>query len=202
FVLLTLENYLGQEAMSRVMKTYFERWRFRHPQTQDFIDVTEEVSGMNLDWFFDQFLKTPGALDYAVSQVRSQKINEPKGIFDEGKLLPKEGEEEQEAEEKQYKNTVTVVRKGEWIFPQDILITFEDGEEIRESWNGQDRWKRFIYYKPVKLKSASVDPENKVVLDINYLNNSRLREPEKASVTKYSLSLMLFFQKILSFMVG
>ncbi|MGM0466262.1 MAG: M1 family metallopeptidase, partial [Acidobacteriota bacterium] len=184
FVLLTLENYLGDETMNQVMKTYFERWRFRHPQTQDFIDVAEEVSGMNLDWFFDQFLKTPGTLDYAVSQVRSQKINEPKGIFDEGEVLPKKEEEEQEVEEKQYKNTVTVVRRGEWIFPQDILITFEDGEEIRESWNGQEKWKRFVYYKPVKLKSAVIDPDNKAVLDINYLNNSRLREPEKASVTK------------------
>ncbi|MFO7980422.1 MAG: M1 family metallopeptidase [Candidatus Aminicenantes bacterium] len=202
FVLLTLENYLGDETMNQVMKTYFERWRFRHPTTRDFIDVAEEVSGMNLDWFFDQFLKTPGTLDYAVSQVRSEEVNEPKGIFDEGEALPKEEEKKQESEDKNYKNTVTVVRRGEWIFPQDVLIKFEDGEETRESWNGQDRWKRFIYYKPVKLKSAVIDPDNKAVLDINYLNNSRLREPEKASVTKHSLSLMLFFQKILSFMVG
>jgi len=202
FVLLTLENYLGDEIMSRVMKTYFERWRFRHPKTQDFIDVAEEVSGQDLDWFFNQFLKTPGTLDYAVSQVRSEEVSEPKGIFDKGEILPKGGEERQEPEEKNYKNTVTVVRKGEWKFPQDILITFEDGEEIRETWNGQDRWERFVYHKPVKLKSAVIDPDNKAVLDINYLNNSRLLEPEKAPVKKYSLSLMLFFQKILSFIAG
>jgi len=97
---------------------------------------------------------------------------------------------------------VTVVRKGEWTFPQDVLIKFEDGEEIRETWSGEERWKRFIYYKPVKLKSASIDPDNKVVLDINYLNNSRLLEPQKAPVTKYSLSLMLLFQKLLSFIAG
>ncbi|MFW6140818.1 MAG: M1 family metallopeptidase [Acidobacteriota bacterium] len=202
FVLLTLENYLGQETMNQVMKTYFERWRFRHPVTQDFIDVAEEVSGQNLDWFFDQFLKSPGTLDYAVSQVRSQEVKEPKGIFDHGEVLPKEEEEKEETQEKKYKNIVTVVRRGEWFFPQEILITFENGEEMRESWDGKERWKRFVYYRPVELKSACVDPENKVVLDINYLNNSRLREEEKAPVTKYSLSWMLFFQKMLSFMAG
>jgi hypothetical protein len=202
FVLMMLENYLGEETMSRILRTYFERWRFRHPQTQDFIDVAKEVSEQDLDWFFDQFLKTPGTLDYAVSQVVSQEIKEPQGIFDDGEVLFKEEEKEKGEEKKNYKNIVTVVRKGEWTFPQDILIKFEDGEEIHETWSGEERWRRFIYYKPVKLKSASVDPDNKVVLDINYLNNSRLLEPQKEAVTKYSLSLMLLFQKLLSFIAG
>jgi len=202
FVLLTLENYLGPETMSRVMKTYFEVWRFRHPTTQDFIQVAEEASGKDLTWFFNQFLKSPGQLDYAVSQVRSQEVQEPKGIFNEEEDLSKKDKQKQETKEKKYKNTVTLVRRAEWFFPQEILITFEDGKEIRETWEDKTRWKRFTYYKPVKIQSAVIDPDYKVVLDINYLNNSQLREPEKAPVVKYSLNLMLFFQKILSFAAG
>ncbi|MBN1271037.1 MAG: M1 family metallopeptidase [Candidatus Aminicenantes bacterium] len=202
FVLLMLENYLGEQVMGRIMKTYFERWSFRHPKTQDFIDVAEEISGLDLDWFFDQFLKSPDKLDYAVTEVTSQEVKMPKGIFDEGEVLTGEEEVSEKKPQKTYKNRVTIVRKGEWIFPQDILINFEDGEQMRETWEGRERWIRFVYYKPVRLKSACVDPENKVVIDINYLNNSRLREPEKAPVTKYSLSLMLFFQKLLSLLAG
>ncbi|MCK4448171.1 MAG: M1 family metallopeptidase, partial [Candidatus Marinimicrobia bacterium] len=38
-MLLTLENHLGDGVMSRIMRTYFERWKFKHPTTQDFVEV-------------------------------------------------------------------------------------------------------------------------------------------------------------------
>lgn len=202
FVLLMLENHLGEETMGRVMKTYFERWRFRHPTTRDFIDVAEEISGRELDWFFDQFLRSPDKLDYAVTAVSSQEVKEPEGIFGDRENRLEEDSKSEENRVNMYKNSVTVARKGEWVYPLDVLITFENGEEILEFWDGRERWKRFIYYKPVKLRSACADPDHKIVIDVNYLNNSRLREPAKATAAKYSLSLMLVFQKVLSFIAG
>jgi len=79
--LLTLENYLGEDVMSRVMKAFYEKWKFAHPKTDDFVAVAEEVSGQDLDWFFDQFLHSPDKLDYAVRSLRSREIKEPEGIF-------------------------------------------------------------------------------------------------------------------------
>jgi len=93
---------------------------------------------------------------------------------------------------------VVVVRKGELIFPQEILIVFENGEEVREKWDGKDRWTRFTYYKPVELKSAQLDPEKKLLLDINHLNNSLTRKPDKLSPLKCALDMMLKFQKLLT----
>ena len=37
--LRTLENLLGRETMARVLRTYHERWRFRHPSSDDFYAV-------------------------------------------------------------------------------------------------------------------------------------------------------------------
>jgi len=31
--------------MSKIMRTYFERWKFKHPTSRDFVAVVEEVSG-------------------------------------------------------------------------------------------------------------------------------------------------------------
>ncbi len=194
--LLTLENYLGEDVMARVMKTYFERWKFRHPKTDDFIAVAEEVSGQDLDWFFDQFLHSPDKLDYAIDRLRSREIKEPEGIFKGELKTPSDTKEE--GKQKNYKNEVVVVRKGELIFPQEILIVFEDGEEVREKWDGKDRWARFTYYKPVQLKSAQIDPEGKLLLDINHLNNSMTRKPDKISPLKCALDMMLKFQKFLT----
>jgi hypothetical protein len=158
--------------------------------------VAEEVSGQDLGWFFDQFLHSPDKLDYAIGALRSTEIKEPEGIFN-GKLK-KRSEEKDKNREKVYKNEVVVVRKGEHIFPQEILITFENGEEIRETWDGKDRWTRFNYFKPVELKSAQLDPENKLLLDINHLNNSMTRKPDKLSPLKCALDMMLKFQKLLT----
>jgi hypothetical protein len=194
--LLTLENYLGEDVMGRVMKSFYERWKFRHPKTEDFIAVANEVSGQDLDWFFDQFLRIPDKLDYSIGSLRSKEIQEPAGLFDGELKIPSDGKDE--GKPKSYKNEVVVVRKGELIFPQEVLIVFEDGEEIRERWDGKNRWTRFTYYKPVQLRSAQLDPEGKILLDINHLNNSLTRNPNKISPLKHALDLMLKFQKLLT----
>jgi len=183
-------------VMARVMKAFFERWKFRHPKTDDFIAVAEEESGQDLGWFFDQFLHSPDKLDYAIGALRSREIKEPVGIFN-GELKTR-SEEKDKSQEKTYKNEVVIVRKGELIFPQEILIVFENGEEVRERWDGKDRWTRFTYYKPVELKSAQLDPEKKLLLDINHLNNSLTRKPNKLSPLKCALDMMLKFQKLLT----
>ncbi len=77
-------------------------------------------------------------------------------------------------------------------------MTFEDGEEVRESWDGRDRWKRFSYRRPVKLKSARLDPENKILLDVNFFNNSKVMKPDRVSPLKYALGLALKFQEFLT----
>lgn len=197
--LKTLENHLGGEVMARVMRTYYERWKFRHPTTGDFIAVAEDVSGRDLGWFFDQFLKRAGSVDYAVSSVRSREEAEPLGFYGGELLAPKPGKSGEEKEgEKIYRNEVVVQRKGEFVFPQEILVTFENGEEIREEWDGRDKWRRFVYRRPVKLKSARLDPENKILLDVNFFNNSKVMKPDPASPLKYALGLALKFQEFLT----
>lgn len=200
FMLLTLENYLGEDVMSGIMKTFYERWKFKHPASQDFIALTEEVSGHDLGWFFDQFLNSPDKLDYAIRRLRSREVKKPEGILEgEQGLFEETKREEAQEQEKMYRNEVVVVRKGELIFPQEILITFEEGEEIREEWDGKERWKRFVYLRPYRLKSAQVDPDNKVLLDDNFLNNSRVLKPKKISLLKCALDLMFKFQAFLAF---
>ena len=194
--LLTLEGYLGDDVMAEVMKTYFERWKFKHPKSADFFAIAEEVSGQDLDWFFDQFFKTPGQLDYSVGRIRSVEIKDHQGIF-KGELVEPDKTKDS-PEEKNYKNEVVILRKGDLFFPQEILIVFENGEEIRETWKGRDRWKRFEYIKANKLKMAKIDPEHKIPLDINQMNNSRLLKPNKTPILKLALGITLYFQKLLT----
>ncbi len=198
--LLTLERYLSEEVMLKIMKTYFERWKFKHPTSKDFIAVAEEVSGQDLGWFFDQFLNSPDKLDYAIGDIKSEEVKEPEGIFEgEEPMAETENVTEGDKKAKIYRNEVVVVRKEELAFPQEILVVFENGEEILERWNGRERWKRYVYLKPHKLKYAQVDPYNKVLLDTKYTNNSRFLKKKKTSVLKYALFKMFRFQSFLTF---
>lgn len=201
-MMMTLERWLGEDVMSRVMRTYYERWKFRHPTSRDFVEVAEEVSGQNLAWFFDQVLYSAGKLDYGISDLRAEEVNAPDGVFDGPAPGPKPAKPEKAvnaaAAPKLFRNEVVVARFGEWVFPQEILIMFADGEKVRETWDGRDRWKRFVYVKPIKVVSAEVDPDHKLVLDVNYSNNSMALEPPRAPVLKYALGFVEWFQGLLS----
>ncbi|MCX6565689.1 MAG: M1 family metallopeptidase [Candidatus Aminicenantes bacterium] len=199
-MLLTLERLLGEDVMSRIMKTYYEEWKFRHPTTKDFIRVAEKVSGKDLAWFFDQVLYSPDRLDYGISDLASFEVLDPLGMFDglPAKETPAVKGAKFPAAPKQFRSEVVAARFGEWIFPQEILVVFSDGSRVRETWDGRDRWKRFVYVKPVKAVSAEVDPDRKLVLDANITNNSRVIERARRPVLKYTLGFVGWFQALLS----
>ena len=56
--------------------------------------------------------------------------------------------------------------------PVAVEIKFDDGETVREHWDGQSRWTRFGYLKKAKVVSAEIDPDHTVQLDRNKFNNS------------------------------
>ena len=85
-MLLTLERVLGEETMAKVMKTYYERWKFRHPTSADFVQAAEDASGRDLKWFFDQALHSPDKLDYAIGSLASEEAAPEAGYFN-GKLV-------------------------------------------------------------------------------------------------------------------
>ena len=94
-------------------------------------------------------------------------------------------------------NEVSIRRLGEFRFPVEIEIVFEDGEVIRESWDGHELWKKFAYQRPVRLSSATVDPDKKIPLDISYTNNSRTLEPRALGINKVVARWSFWWQCLL-----
>lgn len=65
-----LEAYLGRETMDQCFKAYFERWKFKHPSPADLQAVFEEVSGRDLDWFFNAYLNGTHKLDFKITRLK------------------------------------------------------------------------------------------------------------------------------------
>ena len=85
-------------------------------------------------------------------------------------------------------------------FPVEVLMVFEDGEEIRREWDGQDRWQRYRLEKPVRLRYAVVDPERKLLLDIDPTNNSHYAKEEEGfslATRKWASKWLFWLQNLL-----
>lgn len=53
-----LAKEMGVNVFNNAMKTYFDQWKFKHPQPNDFKTVMEEVGNKNLDTVFSLLYKT------------------------------------------------------------------------------------------------------------------------------------------------
>lgn len=85
--LMTLEGQIGAETMQKILQTYFERYSFAHPTTRDFQAVAVEVSGQDLDWFFDDLVYGDETLNWRVKSMAGDTIT----IVREGEIeLPAE----------------------------------------------------------------------------------------------------------------
>jgi hypothetical protein len=57
---------IGQEALDATLLRFYERWRFRHPTSLDFMRIAEEASGIELDWYHDYWVHTTRTIDYGL----------------------------------------------------------------------------------------------------------------------------------------
>jgi hypothetical protein len=171
----TLERRLGWPVMQRILRTYFERWKFKHPKPSDFFDIVREVSGSGHFWFFDEVYRSSDTFDYGVQEFRSDRL-------DDGS----------------HRTTVVVRRYGEAVFPVDVVTTFENGEQARETWNGQERRVIYRYERPARGAKVEVDPERQLLLDVAYTNNSQTLTPRRDEASlKWSLHWMVWLQDLL-----
>lgn len=197
----TLDGYLGNGAVDRALAAYFRRWRFRHPQGSDFIEAMNENTGQDLKWYFDQVLKRTGVLDYAVTRVTAEPLHSPAGYtLADGQVREERTPAEQT--ERRYRSEVVVERLGSVHMPVDLQVVFEDGTTANEHWDGVDRWKRYEYMAAQRVEWAVVDPRRTLPLDINWLNNSRMRETGTRGLVRLAARWGFWFQNLMYFLTS
>jgi hypothetical protein len=176
-VLLTLEGIIGPETMARAMRTYFMKYRFTHPTKEDFLKTIEEVSGKDLRWYFNQAIYGTQLFDYEVIKLDSF----PRNWYEDEKKSGKKDDKNTV-----YQSTVWLHRKGDFIMPVEAQIDFDNGEKVREHWDGQSRWTKFTYEKKAKIVSAEIDPDHKIFIDRDNFNDSKLDEAHGKPALKVS----------------
>ncbi len=174
-VLLTLEGIIGEDTMAKAMHVYFMKYRFTHPVKEDFLKTIEQVSGKDLRWYFNQAIYGAQAMDYKVLKIESFPVN----WYEE-----KKGSAHQDDKNTVYRSYVWLQRKEDFVMPVEVEIKFDNGEAVREHWDGASRWTKFTYEKKAKVESAEIDPDHKVQIDRDDFNNSYTDEPNAKPARK------------------
>jgi len=142
-----LRYVVGDQTWRKICRAYFDRWHFKHVNEERFRKVCEDVSGMDLGWFFRQWLHDSVTVDYALGEVKKQKL--PDG---------------------RYRTTVEVIRKDQGIMPVEVLLRTDRGDSLVQRWDGRDRRAQLTFVTEARPTQVVVDPNNRI-LDKNLLNN-------------------------------
>ncbi|MEI8134038.1 MAG: M1 family metallopeptidase [bacterium] len=102
--LAQLEYVLGDSVFWLGMKEYFRRWHFHHPNLNDFKRAMQDVSGADLDYYFDEWFGSTRTIDYAACGLNSDK--QADGT---------------------YKTTVELKNKSLGVLPVDLTLHYNDG---------------------------------------------------------------------------
>ncbi len=97
--LAQLGYVIGDENLAQTLKSYFKTWAFKHPAPEDFIRVAERVSGLELDWYLQDFAKTTNTIDYGIKAV----VSSPQG------------------------HEITLERVGLMPMPIEVVVSYTDG---------------------------------------------------------------------------
>jgi len=166
-VFMTQLGYIvGDSVRDRILLEYYNQWRFKHPNANDFIRVAEKVSGLELEWYKEYWVNSTKTIDYAIGNI--DIVNN--------------------------KTTITVKRKGKMPMPLDILVTFKDGSQevhyiplnlmygakpaenkiprtVHQEWKWTDPEYDFTTERRITdIKSIEIDPSHRLA-DINNGND-------------------------------
>ncbi len=146
-ILWMLRGLVGKERFEQLLREYYARFQFQNVTTSDFTLLAEEVSQQELDWFFDQWLRTTKTLDFSISEVRT--------------LSQADG---------RYQDAITLQRTGEATMPVVIQLIDSQGVSQKLEWDGQETTKQFIVEGASPLQSVTIDPERTVLEEIRSNN--------------------------------
>jgi hypothetical protein len=146
-IVRALEGVIGQDTFERILREVYERYKGQLLSIKEFQAICEEISGKDLDQFFDQWLYKSEFIDYSVKSVESTRMGEG------------------------YQTAVRIGKAGKAINPVDVEAITERGERVVECYSGDKEEGIVIFNSKERVSSVHVDPDS-MVPDVYRLNNN------------------------------
>ncbi|MBS1951695.1 MAG: Aminopeptidase N-like protein [Cytophagales bacterium] len=144
---LAMKDLLGDDLFKKCLHAYMDRWHGKHPSPWDFFFTFNDVSGKNLNWFWNSWYFSPHYIDLAISNVKKSGTG-----YD-----------------------VTINNIGGMTAPFDLVITYEDGTTNRlhqtpAVWQTNQQRATIAVSSKKKIKSLTI--EGGIWMDADTSNNT------------------------------
>jgi hypothetical protein len=98
-----LEYVMGKAAFDKGLLAFFNAWKFKHPDVNDFIRIMEKACDLELDWYKEYMVYSTKTIDYSIDTVYNNN-NEH--------------------------STINLKRIGLMPMPIDLSVSFKDGSSL------------------------------------------------------------------------
>lgn len=166
--LAQLRPVIGEKTLARGLLRYYTDCAFKHPGPVDVERALELVSGIELDWYFDEWINTTRLLDYAVDTLLGRGDS----------------------------TVIVLERRGDMLMPLDVEVEGRDGPHVyhvplslmlgakaagsepfefsvRRAWQWTDPgYELVIAGRPSDVKRVVIDPMGRLA-DVDRANNAR-----------------------------
>lgn len=157
---------MGEAKRDQLMLNYYNTWKFKHPNANDFIRIAEKTSGLQLQWLKEYWVNSTKTIDYGLNDIQ---------VSGNAALI-------------------SVQRVGKFPMPIEVVVTYKDGTNelhyipldlmlggktqegaIKQINHPEWKWTHPTYTfettQPLSaIKSIEIDPSQRMP-DINRSNN-------------------------------
>lgn len=158
---------VGASTRDKILLEYYNKWKFKHPNANDFMKVAQDVSGLQLDWYKEYWVNTTKTINYSIDSLWEEN-----GV-----------------------SKIRLKRVGQMPMPIDVQLTFGNGsfenhniplnlmfgnkqnENAGQKWNIHEewRWTHPTYVLEIKskltdIKKVEIDPSKRMA-DVERKNN-------------------------------
>lgn len=157
---------VGDSVRDQILLNYYQTWKFKHPNANDFVRVAEKTSGIQLEWLKEYWVNSTKTIDFGLNDIQAG-VNSA---------------------------IISIQRVGKMPAPLEVLVTYKDGSSelhyipldlmlASKAPEGkgtrivhpEGKWVQPTYTfettKPLSaLKSIEIDPSYRLP-DINRTNN-------------------------------
>ena len=157
---------VGDSVRDKILINYYNIWKFKHPNANDFIRVAEKTSGIQLQWFKEYWMNSTKTVDYGLNDIQATTTGA----------------------------IISIQRIGKMPAPVEVLVNYKDGTSelhyvpldlmlgnkaaegsVNRIVHPECKWVQPTYTfettKPLStLKSIEIDPSHRLP-DVNRTNN-------------------------------
>ena len=150
-LIILREQILGEERFDLALRTYLERWAYKHPMPDDFFRTIENVAGEDLGWFWRGWFQNNWRLDQGINSIKYVKNDPKQGIV------------------------INIENFEKMAMPVILEVKTKSGKISRinlpvEIWQKNKSWS-FKHESTEEIESIVIDPDH-ILPDSNVTNNT------------------------------